>query len=287
MTGKAKKESSFAVIWRNFRRNKTAMLGLVIVVLLLLAMIFADFIVPYEKGIEQNAGERLSPPRAEHILGTDEYGRDVFARIIHGSRRSLVIGLSTAILVLIFGGILGSLAGFYGGRIDSVIMSFCDVMICIPALILALAIVAALGSSAVNLVIAMTLSMMPGFARITRASILSAANMDYVEAAKSYGARDLRIILKYIVPNAMGPIIVQTTMNVASVMLSAAALSYLGMGVQAPAPEWGAMLSSARDFMSSAPYLLYIPGAAILLSALAFNLVGDGLRDAMDPKLRR
>ena len=211
----------------------------------------------------------------------------MFARIVHGSRASLIIGVSTTVLSLIIGGTLGAVAGYYGGKVDNVIMRIMDIFMCIPALLLALAVVAALGSSTVNLIIAMAVSTTPGYARIVRSSLLSVSNQDFIEAAKSYNCSDFRIVFRYIVPNAMGPIIVQATMGIASIILSAAALSYLGMGVQAPAPEWGSMLSEARDFMQGSPYLLYIPGVAIVLSALAFNLAGDGLRDAMDPKLRR
>lgn len=284
---KAKKNSNVAVIWRNFRRNKTAMIGFVILVLLLLVVIFADVIVDYEAGIVQDASIRLQKPSAAHWFGTDNYGRDVFARIVHGSRTSLIIGIVTTLGSLVCGGILGALAGYYGGVVDTVIMRIMDVLMCIPALLLALAVVAALGSNTVNLVIAMTVATTPSYARIVRASLLSVSGQVFVEAAKSYGANGFRIVFKYIIPNAMGPIIVQATMGVASIILSASALSYLGMGVEAPAPEWGAMLSEARDFLQGSGYLLYIPGFAIVLSALSFNLAGDGLRDAMDPKLRR
>ena len=284
---KAKKASRLAEIWRNYRRNKTAMFGLAILVILILVVVFADLIVDYDKGIAQNAAIRLTKPCKEYIFGTDYCGRDVFARIIHGSRASLIIGVATTVLSLIIGGTLGAVAGYYGGKIDNIIMRIMDIFMCVPALLLALAVVAALGSSTVNLIIAMAVSTTPGYARIVRSSLLSVSNQDFIEAAKSYGCSDFRIVFKYIVPNAMGPIIVQATMGIASIILSAAALSYLGMGVQAPAPEWGSMLSEARDFMQGSPYLLYIPGVAIVLSALAFNLAGDGLRDAMDPKLRR
>ena len=287
MNKKAKKNSNAAVIWRNFRRNKTAMIGLIILVSLLLVAIFADVIVDYEQGILQDASIRLQKPSAAHWFGTDNYGRDVFARIIHGSRTSLLIGLATTLGSLVCGGLLGALAGYYGGVVDNVIMRVLDVLMCIPALLLALAVVAALGSNTVNLVVAMTVATTPSYARIVRASLLSVSGQAFVEAAKSYGSSDLRIVFKYIIPNAMGPIIVQATMGVASIILSASALSYLGMGVEAPAPEWGAMLSEARDFLQSSGYLLYIPGIFIVLSALSFNLAGDGLRDAMDPRLRR
>lgn len=284
---KAKKASRLAEIWRNFRRNKLAMLGLAILIVLLLTVVFADVIVDYDVCIQQNVSARLQKPSAEHWLGTDNYGRDVFARIVHGSRTSLIIGVVTTVISVIVGGILGALAGYYGGAIDNIIMRIMDILMCIPALVLSLAVVAALGSSTTNLILALAFSQVSGFARIVRSSLLSVSSQDYIEAAKSYCANDFRIVFKYIIPNALGPIIVQATMGIASIILSAAALSYLGMGVPAPAPEWGSMLSEARDFMQTSGYLLYVPGFAIVLSALAFNLTGDGLRDAMDPKLRR
>lgn len=287
MNKKAKKNSNLAVIWRNFRRNKTAMIGFVFLILILLVVIFADVIVDYDKAIIQDASIRLQKPSAAHWFGTDNYGRDVFARVIHGSRTSLIIAITSTAGALLCGGILGAVAGYYGGAADNIIMRIMDILMCIPALLLALAVVAALGSNTVNLVVAISLSTAPGYARIVRASLLSVSGQAFVEAAKSYGANDFRIVFKYIIPNAMGPIIVQATMGVASIILAASALSYLGMGVQAPAPEWGAMLSDARDFLQGSGYLLYIPGFAIVLSALSFNLAGDGLRDAMDPKLRR
>ncbi len=287
MIQKARKESQIREIWRNYKRNKTAMVGLFILLLLLFVVLFADLIVGYDISIAQDGANRLLPPGPGHIFGTDTYGRDVFARIVHGSRNSLIIGVVTTIVSVVVGGVLGSMAGYYGGKIDDVIMRIMDIMMCIPAILLALAVVAALGTSIPNLIIALSVPTIPSFARITRASLLSVSSQDFIEAAKAYGASDRRIVLKYIMPNAMGPIIVQATMGVSQIILSAAALSYIGMGVPAPAPEWGAMLSNAREYMQTASYLLYIPGISIVLSALAFNLAGDGLRDAMDPKLRR
>ncbi len=281
-----KKSSQVREIWRRFKKNKTAMLGLYILSITVLVAIFADLIVPYQKAVLQVGRERLQLPSAAHWFGTDGFGRDVFARVVHGSRYSLLIGVSTSLIALVLGGLLGAAAGYYGGRADNFIMRIMDVFMCIPPILLALAIVAALGPSLQNLLIAITISAMPDKTRLIRSTILTVAEQDFVEAAHSYGAKDLRIIIKYILPNAIGPVIVSTTMGIASMILSAAGLSYLGMGVQPPAPEWGAMLSEARQYMRQAAYLLYFPGIAILLSALSFNLVGDGLRDALDPKLR-
>ena len=284
--GKSKKNSQVKEIWRRLKKNKSAMVGLTILVIFALLAIFADVIVPYEKAIEQNGAVRLQGPSAEHWFGTDAFGRDTFARILHGSRVSLSIGFATIGISLVIGGFLGAAAGYYGGKIDNLIMRIMDVFMCIPAILLALAIVAALGAGMRNLLIAITIANVPSFVRLIRSVILTVVENDFIEAARSYGAKDMRIIVKYILPNAMGPIIVQATMGIAGMILSAAGLSYMGMGIQPPAPEWGAMLSEARDYMRTSPYLLYFPGFAILISALCFNLLGDGLRDALDPKLK-
>ena len=281
-----RKESQLKEIWRRMRKNKAAMVGLVIFLIFVAVALLADVIVPYDMAITQNGAERLLPPSAEHWFGTDTYGRDVFARVIHGSRVSLSIGVVTSLITLVVGGMLGAMAGYYGGAVDNIIMRIMDTFMCIPFMLLALAIVAALGPSMTNLLIAITISNIPSTTRLVRSCILTVVDQDYVEAAKSYCANDLRIIVKYILPNALGPIIVNTTMGMASMILAAAGLSFIGMGIQPPDPEWGSMLSSARDFMRTSPHLLYIPGIAIVLSVLSINLVGDGLRDALDPKLK-
>ncbi len=282
----SKKNSQIKEIWRRYRKSKTAMLGLILLIIVLLMAICADLIVPYELGVTNNPAIRLQGPSAEHWFGTDELGRDVFARVVHGSRYSLWIGVSTSILSLIIGGFLGAVAGFYGKTVDNVIMRVTDVVMTVPPILLSLAVVAALGANLTNLLIAITISCVPNMVRMVRSVVLTVVDMDYIEAAKSYGGSDLRIILKYVIPNALGPIIVTTTMNVAAMILSASGLSFLGMGVQPPSPEWGALLSDARQYMFNAPYLLYFPGIFIVISALSFNLAGDGLRDALDPKLK-
>lgn len=272
-------------IWRRFRKSKTAMLGLILLAFVILIAIFADLIVPYSEAVTQSS-MRLQGPSAEHWFGTDNLGRDVFARVVHGSRCSLWIGVSTSVLSLIIGGLLGAAAGYYGKAIDNVIMRLTDVVMTVPPILLSLAVVAALGANLRNLLIAITISCVPSMVRMVRSVVLTVVDQDYIEAAKSYGSSDIRVILKYVIPNALGPIIVTTTMNVAAMILSAAGLSFLGMGVQPPSPEWGALLSDARQFMFSAPYLLYFPGVFIVIAALSFNLAGDGLRDALDPKLK-
>ena len=272
-------------IWRRFRKSKTAMLGLCLLIFVLCIAIFADVITPYENAISQSAN-RLDGPSAAHIFGTDELGRDLFARIVHGSRYSLLIGVSTSVLALVIGGLLGAIAAYYGGWVDNIIMRLTDVVMTVPPILLSLAVVAALGGSLRNLLIAITISCVPSMLRLVRSVVLGVVDEDYIEAARSYGASDMRIILKYVIPNALGPIIVTTTMNVANMILSAAGLSFLSLGVQPPAPEWGALLSDAKTYMFTAPHLLYIPGIFIEIAALSFNLAGDGLRDALDPKLK-
>lgn len=282
----SKKNSQVKEIWRRFKKSKTAMLGLFLLILVVLMAVCADLIVPYEEAITQAPVDRLQGPSAEHWFGTDNLGRDVFARVVHGSRYSLLIGISTSVLSLLIGGLLGAIAGFYGGKVDNIIMRLTDVVMTVPPILLSLAVVAALGPNLRNLLIAITISCIPSMVRMVRSVVLTVVDNDYIEAAKSYGGSDMRTILKYVIPNALGPIIVTTTMNVANMILSASGLSFLGMGVQPPAPEWGALLSDARQFMFTAPGMLYFPGLFIVIAALSFNLAGDGLRDALDPKLK-
>jgi len=248
--------------------------------------IFANQICPEELVTTQDASIRLQEPSAEHIFGTDAYGRDLFARVLYGSRISLTIGLFTAFFSLVIGGILGAAAAYYGGQIDNIIMRVMDIFSAIPGTLLALAIVAALGASMLNLLIAITISSIPGFVRLIRSTVLTVVESDYVEAARACGTRDGRTIMRHILPNAIGPIIVQTTSSISGMILQASGLSFIGMGVQPPTPEWGAMISEAREFMRTEPYLMIFPGVCIILAALAFNLIGDGLRDALDPRLR-
>lgn len=283
---KSRKHAQLAEFWRRYRKNKTAVIGLVLLVLIIGMAICADLIVPYEKCIEQVGADRLQGPSMAHFFGTDEYGRDLFARIVHGSRYSLLIGLATSLMALVIGAVLGASAGYFGGMVDNVISRIVDVFMCVPPILLSLAVVAALGTNLRNLIIAITVSCIPGNVRLIRSVVLTTAEQDYVEAAKSYGTSNARIIFRYVLPNAMGPIIVNTTMSISDMMLSAAGLSFIGMGIQPPSPEWGALLSNAQTYLFSAPYMLLFPGMFILASSLAFNLVGDGLTDALDPKLK-
>lgn len=283
---KYKKQSQMKEIVRRYKKSRTAMIGFVLLCFILAVALFADIIVPFQQGIEQNGKDRFTSPNGQYWFGTDQLGRDMFARVVHGSRYSLLIGISTSALALVFGGLLGAFCGYYGGAFDNAVMRLMDVVMSVPPVLLSLAVVAALGANLKNLLIAITISCVPGTVRLVRSVVISVADQDYIEAAHSYGGSDIRIILKYVVPNAMGPIIVNTTMNISAMILSAAGLSFIGMGVQPPDPEWGSLLSEAKNHIFKAPYLLYIPGVCILLTALSFNLVGDGLRDALDPKLK-
>jgi peptide/nickel transport system permease protein len=281
-----KKQSKWKEVWRLFKKNKAAMIGLVIITILVFIAIFADFIAPYKMATHLDIKNRLQAPSSEHWLGTDGYGRDLFARVLHGGRVSLTIGFATSIISLMIGGSLGAVAGYLGGRTDNFIMRILDVITSIPGILLSLAIVAALGPNIINLVIAISIARIPAAARIVRSSVLNLADQEFIEAAHAGGTSNTRIIVKHIIPNAIGPIIVQTTMGIASMILMAASLSFIGMGVQAPRPEWGSMLSEAREFLRIAPYFMIFPGVAIVLATLSLNLVGDGLRDALDPRLK-
>lgn len=281
-----KKLSRSAEVWRRYRKSPTAMIGLAIISVIILSAIFADIIVPYDYGIKQVIPDRLQGPSLKHLFGTDDLGRDLFSRVIHGSRSSLVLGILTTAVATLIGGFLGGICAYYGNRVDNIIMRLLDVITSIPSTLLSLSIVAALGPGIRNLVIAITVSRVPTFARVIRSAVLNIVNQEYIEAAKAGGTRNLRIMLRHVYPNEMSPIIVQCTMSISQLLLQAAGLSFLGMGMQPPAPEWGALLNSARDFMRTAPHLMLFPGIAIVLAALAFNLVGDGLRDAFDPRLK-
>lgn len=283
----AQKNSQFKDMVRRLFKNKAAVAGRFFLIFLILMAIFADALFDYNtQCINQNIPERLQWPSAQHLFGTDEYGRDLLIRIVFGSRISLSIGFIAVQFGLIVGGVLGAVAGFFGGKIDNIIMRLCDVFLAVPMMLMAIVIVAALGASIVNLVIALSISSVPTFARIVRSAVLTVRDMDYVEAARAIGVKTPRILARYILPNCMGPIIVQTTLRVAATISNTAALSFLGLGVKAPQPEWGALLSSGREFIRDSGYLACIPGICIMLTILALNLLGDGLRDALDPRLK-
>jgi len=276
----------FQEIWRRFRKNRTAVIGLVIITIFILVSIFGELLVPYQMATEQHVMDKLQTPNAEHIFGTDHLGRDLFARVVHGTKYSLMIGVVTTLCTLVISLVLASLAGYFGGAVDNLIMRFMDIMTAIPSLVLAMAIVAALGRSVMNMFIALTISGIPPMVRVIRSSILNVVNQEYIEAARACNTKTSRILIKHVLANAIGPIIVTTTMNVASRIMNAATLSYMGLGFLPPTPEWGAMLSDAKAYMRTIPTLMIFPGICIILTTLSINLVGDGLRDALDPKLK-
>ena len=266
-----------------FCRNKISLLGLMIVIGIIIVIFFGEAITPYEYGVKQDIKNRLQGPSALHWFGTDGYGRDIFSRVIHGTKYTMVIAIPATLCAQIIGAILGA---FYSRWLDDILMRILDVFQAIPGTLLALAVVAALGTSLPNLVIAMMISRIPGATRSARAVMLSLVGQDHIDAARSYGSRDFQLIFRHIIPNALGPIIVDFTINLSAITLQVSSLSYIGLGVQPPTPEWGVLLSEAREFMQVAPHTIVFPGLAILFAALAFNLVGDGLRDALDPRLR-
>ncbi|MDR1136682.1 MAG: ABC transporter permease [Synergistaceae bacterium] len=281
-----KEQGKITEAFKNLRDNKLALFGLIVIIFFVFLAAAADVISPYENGVRQNSKARLQPPNTEHFFGTDHFGRDVFSRVIHGARISLFIGVATTLVSMSAALLLGSVTGYYGGIVDEIIMRVLDTVMCIPGLLLSLAVVSALGQGLRNLIIALVVSSVPGFTRLIRSVVLSIAENDYIEAARASGTNDVMIIIRHVLPNSMGPVIVQSTMSIARMIIFAAGFSFIGLGVQPPAPEWGSMLADAREFLRRAPYLMIFPGVSILLSSLSFNLLGDGLRDALDPKSR-
>lgn len=282
-----KKNSQWKEVWKRLERNKMALVGLGILILLVLVALFADVIADYNTVvIKQNLAEKLQPPSAKHWLGTDKFGRDIFARLVHGTRVSLKVGIIAVGIAIVFGGILGAIAGFYGGKLDNIIMRAMDIFLAVPSILLAIAIVSALGPSIINLMLAISISNIPSYARIVRASVLSIRDQEFIEAAKAIGASNTRIIFRHIIPNSLAPVIVQATLGVAGAILATAGLSFIGLGIQPPAPEWGSMLSEGRQYLRDCWWITTFPGIAIMITILSLNLLGDGLRDALDPRLK-
>lgn len=281
------KRSQAKNVWHRFCRNKLSVAALVVLSLLVLMAVFADALADYDAlAIDQHIAQRLQPPGDEHLFGTDEYGRDVFARIVHGSRISLTIGFVVVVISTLIAAVLGGVAGYFGSRMDNIIMRLTDTFISIPPVLLCLAIVASLGVGMANLMIALIIALIPGTVRLVRSAVLSVKDMDYVEAAAALGLTKRRIIIKYILTNCMAPILVNATMSVGGIILTAAGLSFIGLGIKPPMPEWGSMLSAGKSFMRSAPHLIIVPGLFIIVTVLSINLIGDGLRDALDPRLK-
>jgi peptide/nickel transport system permease protein len=271
--------------WRRFRKNKMALVGLGIVVFFILLAIFAPLLAPYDFK-EQNLAERLQPPSSKHLFGTDDFGRDIFSRVIYGARISLWVGFFSVLGSVIVGSMLGIIAGYYGRWIDGIISRLFDIMLAFPSILLAIGIVAVLGPSLQNALIAIAVINIPNFGRLIRSRVLSIKQEEYVMAAKAIGMSDMRILFHHILPNSMAPIIVQGTLAIATAIIEAAALGFLGLGAQPPNPEWGKMLADSKDFLTQAPWTMIFPGIAIMLTVLGFNLMGDGLRDALDPRMK-
>ena len=271
-----KKRSRLTEVVRNLRRNRMAMAGLFIICVFAFMAIFADVFLDYDTDvIGQNIPEHFQGPSAEHLFGTDELGRDVLARIIYGSRASMLVGLVAVSFSMIIGVPLGAIAAYYGGKLGEFIMRCSDILSALPSMMLALMVVTAFGQSMLNLVIAVGISSIPGYIRISRAAVLTTKNQEYVEAARSIGCNNPLILMKHILPNCLAPIIVQATMRVATAILSIASLSFLGLGIKPPTPEWGLMLASGRDFIRDAWWMTFFPGLAIMLIVLSLNMLGD------------
>lgn len=273
-------------MWIRLKRNKLALVGLFLVVALILVALLADFIAPYDPVVPDLKASLLSPS-LQHLMGTDVLGRDVFSRVIYGSRASLIIGVVATAISLVIGVTLGAIAGFFGGWVDALIMRITDIFFAFPFLIFAIAVVTFLGPGFINVFIALGMIGWTSFARLVRGQVLAIKANDYVEAAHAIGAPDKRIIWKHVLPNTVAPIIVYTTMNIGNAILSEAGLSFLGIGVQAPDPSWGLMLSDARNYIWNASWNVIWPGIAIFITVLGYNLLGDGLRDALDPRLKQ
>ncbi|NUK31732.1 ABC transporter permease [Parageobacillus sp. VR-IP] len=271
--------------WRRFRKNKIALIGLGIVVFFILLAIFAPLLAPYDFK-EPNLAERLQPPSSKHLFGTDDFGRDILSRVLYGARISLWVGFFSVLGSVIVGSLLGIIAGYYGRWIDGIISRLFDIMLAFPSILLAIGIVAVLGPSLQNALIAIAVINIPNFGRLIRSRVLSIKQEEYIMAAKAIGMSDTRILFHHVLPNSMAPIIVQGTLAIATAIIEAAALGFLGLGAQPPNPEWGKMLADSKDFLTQAPWTMIFPGLAIMLTVLGFNLMGDGLRDALDPRMK-
>ena len=281
-----KKQSQLKEVWRMYKKNKGAMIGLALFSFILVMLAGANFIVPYSAATKGVFSQINQAPSAAHIFDTDSYGRDVFARVLYGGRTSLLVAILATISSCVIGSTLGAISGYFGGKVDSLIMRSLDIFMSIPDILFTMAVVFALGANFQNLLIALTLAYFTNYVRLVRSQVLTLSEQDYVEAAKAGGSGSTRIILSHILPNAMGVIIVNTTLNVAKIILYESTLSFLGLGMPPPAPEWGLMLAEAREFMRAAPHLLFFPTMAIVVAASSINLIGDGLRDALDPQLK-
>ncbi|PYZ91660.1 diguanylate cyclase [Salipaludibacillus keqinensis] len=276
---------NFKTMWRKLKTNRVAMAGGILILFFMIISVIGPWFTSYDP-LLPDISSRLQGPSAEHWFGTDHHGRDIFTRIIHGMSITLYIGFVSVAIGMVIGVFIGIIAGYYGKRTDAVLMRIMDVFLAFPGILLALGIVAVLGGSINNVIIAIAVFSIPVFARIVRGSTLSVKNLEYIDAVRALGASDARIIFRHILPNILSPIIVQATLRVATAVLTATGLSFLGLGAQPPTPEWGAMLAAGRNYMWEHPHIALFPGLAIVAVVLAFNLFGDGVRDALDPKIK-
>lgn len=280
-----KPESQLHMMWSALRQNRIAVVGMIIIILLIVLAFVGDFIAPYDP-LGQNMAASKQGPSAAHWFGTDMQGRDIFSRVLSGTKYSLLIGICAVAFSLVIGTVLGAVAGYFGGWVDTLIMRCMDIMLSIPSILLAITLMAAFGQGLSKAIVAIGIVSIPEYARIVRSSILSVKENDYVAAAKVIGNNDGRIIFKHILPNVISSIVVRATLGISTAILDIAALGFLGMGVKPPTPEWGTMLGDAKAYILSMPHMIIFPGIAISITVLAFNLFGDGLRDALDPKAR-
>lgn len=280
-----RKRSRFAEAWHQLKKNKVAMVSLFVLIVIIAAALLAPLIAPYSYEVTDKK-HALEGPSSAHLLGTDRLGRDVLSRLLYGARQSLQMGIVAILLSAILGIFIGSIAGYFGGWIDNLLMRFLDIYQSIPMMLLCITFAAVLGPNLKNAIIAIGISMVPGFARMMRASILTVRSNEYIEAARCCNASNAKIIIAHIIPNAISPLIVNITMSIGGAVLSGAGLSFIGLGVQSPIAEWGAMISDGRNYMRAMPTLALYPGLCIMITVLGFNLLGDGLRDALDPRLK-
>lgn len=283
-----KSRSQMQEVWRRLKKNKGAMLGLAFLLALVFVAFASGLLFDYDTDvIGINPSLKLQGPSPSHWFGTDNLGRDIFARVLYGARYSLIIGVGSVAIGLVIGIICGALAGYYGGLVDQIVMRSNDILYAIPNIMIAVVIVSLFGTSTVNLLLALCVTVATAFTRIARASVMTIRGQEYVEAAYAMGLPTWKVIAKHILPNCMSPIIVQITLSIGTTIIAASSLSFLGIGIPSPAPEWGAMLSEGRNFIRNSSYICVIPGLSIMLTVLALNLLGDGLRDALDPKLKK
>ena len=285
---KYKRRSQLQETWRRFRKNKGAVVGLCMIAAICILAIAAGFIFDYDtQVVGGELTERLQSPSAQHLFGTDQMGRDILIRVIYGARYSLAVGVVAVAISIVIGVSLGAAAGYIGGVFENVVMRICDIFIAVPNILLAIAIVSALGQSTLNLMVAVGICSAASFTQVSRAAVLTVRNNEYIEAARAIGANNMQIVASHILPNSLAPIIVQATLRVGASIISASSLSFLGIGIPLPAPEWGAMLSDGRSYIRDYSYMTLFPGLAIMLTVVSLNLVGDALRDYIDPKLKK